>query len=175
MTGCTHPHRTAMLPLVHAPLTPDAAMRAAIELAEQGMRGGHGGPFGCVIVQRGAIVGRGHNRVTSSNDPTAHAEIVAIRAACAALATFRLDDCELFTSCEPCPMCLAAIYWARIPRVWFANTRADAAASGFDDERLYRELALPLPQRAVAMTQLLRDEAQVAFRTWPTLPGKTPY
>lgn len=156
-------------------MRPEDFMRMAIALAEQGMRAGAGGPFGCVIVRHGAVVGRGHNRVTSQNDPTAHAEVVAIRAACAALATFRLDDCELFASCEPCPMCLGAIYWARIPRVSYANTRADAAAIGFDDERLYRELALPPSRRAVTMTPLLRDEAQPAFRAWQAMADKTPY
>lgn len=156
-------------------MQPEAFMKMAIALAEHGMRAGHGGPFGCVIVRDGAVVGSGHNRVTSQNDPTAHAEVVAIRAACSALATFRLDGCELYASCEPCPMCLGAIYWARIPRVFFANTRADAAAIGFDDDRLYRELALPPARRAVTMTPLLRDEAQAAFRAWRSMADKTPY
>ena len=108
-------------------------MQEAIKLAEEGMQSGRGGPFGCVIVRAGRVVGRGHNRVTSTNDPTAHAEVVAIRDACANLETFQLTDCELYTSCEPCPMCLSAIYWARIPTVYYGNTRGDAAAIGFDD------------------------------------------
>jgi tRNA(Arg) A34 adenosine deaminase TadA len=156
-------------------MTPEDFMRLAIGCADAGMRAGHGGPFGCVIVRNGQVVAEGDNRVTSTNDPTAHAEVVAIRAACQALATFRLDDCELYASCEPCPMCLGAIYWARIPRVWFGNTRQDAAAIGFDDELLYRELPLPPDQRRVVMRPLLRDEAQVTFRTWRAFPGKTPY
>lgn len=150
-------------------------MREAIRLAEQGLRGGHGGPFGCVIVCRGEVVGRGHNRVTSTCDPTAHAEIVAIRDACQTLATFHLEECDLYTSCEPCPMCLAAIYWARIPRVWYANTRADAAAIGFDDDLIYSQIALPLEHRHVAMQPLLRDEAQAVFREWVEKADKVRY
>ena len=123
-------------------------MREAVQLAEQGMRSGRGGPFGCVVVRRGEIVGRGSNRVTSTNDPTAHAEVVAIRDACTALQTFQLTDCELYTSCEPCPMCLSAIYWARIPQVYYGNTRADAAAIGFDDEFIYQQVPLAPEARA---------------------------
>ncbi|HYH46525.1 MAG TPA: nucleoside deaminase [Thermoanaerobaculia bacterium] len=150
-------------------------MREAIRLAEQGLRGGHGGPFGCVVVWRGEVVGRGHNRVTSTCDPTAHAEIVAIREACQTLATFHLEECDLYTSCEPCPMCLAAIYCARIPRVWYANTRADAAAIGFDDDLIYSQIALPLEHRHVAMRPLLRDEAQAVFREWAAKADKIRY
>lgn len=150
-------------------------MREALRLAEWGMRNGRGGPFGCVIVRRGGIVARGCNRVTSTNDPTAHAEIMAIRDACSALGRFALDDCELYASCEPCPMCLAAIYWARIPRGYYANTHADAAAIGFDDAFIARELALPPGQRALALQPLLRDEAQAAFREWRTHPGRIRY
>ena len=113
-------------------------MREAIKLATEGMHRGRGGPFGCVVVRRGKIVARGNNRVTSTNDPTAHAEVTAIREACKALNTFQLDDCELYTSCEPCPMCLAAIYWARIPTIYYGNTRGDAAAIGFDDDFIYQ-------------------------------------
>ncbi len=145
---------------------PEDFMREAIRLAEDGMRNGQGGPFGCVVVRAGEIVGRGNNRVTSTNDPTAHAEVVAIREACRHLDTFQLQDCELFTSCEPCPMCLAAIYWARIPRVHFANTRADAAAIGFDDDFLYEEIAKNIADRRLHMTTLLRDEAMASFREW---------
>ena len=156
-------------------MTPETFMREALREAEAGMRAGRGGPFGCVIVRRGEIVARGHNRVTSTNDPTAHAEVTAIREACARLNTFQLDDCELYTSCEPCPMCLAAIYWARIPRVYFGNTRADAAAIGFDDDFIYREIPLPVEQRAVQMHSLLRDEAQASFREWQAKPDKQQY
>ena len=150
-------------------------MREAIRLAEQGMRGGRGGPFGCVVVRRGEIVGRGNNRVTSTNDPTAHAEVVAIRDACAKLGTFQLDDCELYTSCEPCPMCLSAIYWARIPSIFYGNTRTDAAAIGFDDDFIYQQVPLPPEQRTLKMELFLRDEAQVAFRVWAEKSDKVRY
>lgn len=150
-------------------------MREAIRLADEGMRARHGGPFGCVIVRRGEIVARGHNRVTSTNDPTAHAEISAIRDACRTLDTFQLPDCVLYTSCEPCPMCLAAIYWARIPTIFYANTRADAAAIGFDDDFIYRQIPLPPGQRTIKMTPLLRDAAQASFRAWAENPDKINY
>ncbi|HVU24752.1 MAG TPA: nucleoside deaminase [Opitutus sp.] len=153
----------------------EAYMREAIHLAEQGMRSGRGGPFGCVVVRNGEIVGRGHNRVTSTNDPTAHAEVVAIRDACATLETFQLADCELYTSCEPCPMCLSAIYWARIPQVFYGNTRGDAAAIGFDDDFIYQQVPLPPEQRAIKMELFLRDEAQSAFREWAEKPDKIRY
>lgn len=171
---------SAVSMILHAPcLNPSMSaenfMREALRLAETGMRGGRGGPFGCVVVRRGEIVGRGHNRVTSTNDPTAHAEVVAIRDACANLETFQLNDCELYTSCEPCPMCLAAIYWARIPQVCYGNTRTDAAAIGFDDNFIYDQIPLPADRRTVKMTGLLRDEAQVAFREWATKGDKVRY
>ena len=155
-------------------------MREAIRLAEEGLRAGDGGPFGCVVVHTGRdgeakVVGRGNNRVTSTHDPTAHAEIVAIREACQALGTFELADCELYTTCEPCPMCLAAVYWARIPRLYYANTRQDAAAIDFDDEQIYREISLPLEARRLQMIPLLREEAQAAFREWAAKPDKTRY
>ena len=150
-------------------------MREAIKLAEAGMAAGHGGPFGCVIVRSGKIVGRGNNRVTSTNDPTAHAEVTAIRDACAKLKTFQLTDCELYTSCEPCPMCLAAIYWARLQKVYYANTRADAAKIQFDDAFLYREVARPISQRKIPMRQLLRREALKVFSEWAAKPDKIPY
>ena len=150
-------------------------MREAVQLAEQGMRSGRGGPFGCVVVRRGEIVGRGSNRVTSTNDPTAHAEVVAIRDACTALQTFQLTDCELYTSCEPCPMCLSAIYWARIPQVYYGNTRADAAAIGFDDEFIYPQVPLAPEARTVKMELFLRDEAQVAFQEWANKTDKIRY
>jgi tRNA(Arg) A34 adenosine deaminase TadA len=150
-------------------------MREAVQLAEQGMRSGRGGPFGCVVARRGEIVGRGSNRVTSTNDPTAHAEVVAIRDACTALQTFQLTDCELYTSCEPCPMCLSAIYWARIPQVYYGNTRADAAAIGFDDEFIYQQVPLAPEARTVKMELFLRDEAQVAFQEWANKTDKIRY
>ena len=150
-------------------------MREAVQLAEQGMRSGLGGPFGCVVVRRGEIVGRGSNRVTSTNDPTAHAEVVAIRDACTALQTFQLTDCELYTSCEPCPMCLSAIYWARIPQVYYGNTRADAAAIGFDDDFIYQQVPLAPEARTVKMELLLRDEAQIAFQEWANKTDKVRY
>ncbi|MBL9212609.1 MAG: nucleoside deaminase [Opitutaceae bacterium] len=156
-------------------MTPDDYMRAAIQEAEAGMRGGRGGPFGCVIVRRGEVIARGSNQVTSTNDPTAHAEVTAIRAACRTLGTFSLPDCELYTSCEPCPMCLAATYWARIPKLYYGNTRADAAAIGFDDDFIYQQIPLPPEQRSLQMLPLLRDEAQVAFREWQNKADKVRY
>jgi len=150
-------------------------MREAVRLSEKSVRSKRGGPFGCVVVRRGKIVGRGDNRVTAANDPTAHAEIVAIREACKALRTFKLADCELYTSCEPCPMCLSAIYWARIPRVFYGNTRADAAAIGFDDDFIYRQLPLPPKKRSVSMRPMMREAARQAFLDWKARKDKTPY
>ena len=150
-------------------------MREAIRLSLQKMRSNHGGPFGAVVVRRGKIVGRGWNRVTSGNDPTAHAEVVAIREACRRLKTFQLDDCELYASCEPCPMCLAAAYWARVRRMYYANTRQDAAAIGFDDEFLYREVAKPVARRKIPTRQLLRREALKVFAEWRSKPDKIHY
>jgi len=156
-------------------MTPEAFMREAIKEAEAGLQGNRGGPFGCVVVRRGEIIARGNNRVTSSNDPTAHAEITAIREACRALNTFQLSDCELYTSCEPCPMCLAAVYWARIPKLYYGNTRLDAAAIGFDDAFIYQQIPLPPEDRTLVMQPLLRDEAQAAFREWQVKGDKVPY
>jgi tRNA(Arg) A34 adenosine deaminase TadA len=153
----------------------DTFMHAAIALADQGLREGRGGPFGCVIVRRGEIVGRGNNRVTSANDPTAHAEVTAIRDACAQLQTFQLADCELYTSCEPCPMCLAAIYWARIPTVYYGNTRQDAAVIGFDDDFIYQQVALPPERRTIRMQPLLREAALGSFREWAASESKVRY
>ena len=150
-------------------------MREAIKLAEAGMAGGQGGPFGCVVVREGRIVGHGNNRVTSTNDPTAHAEVVAIRDACANLKTFQLTDCELYTSCEPCPMCLSAVYWARIPTVYYGNTRADAAAIGFDDDFIYRQIPLPLEKRAIRIKPLLREEGLATFKAWAGKQDKVKY
>jgi len=150
-------------------------MREAIRLSLQKMRENHGGPFGAVIVRKGKIVGRGWNRVTSLNDPTAHAEITAIRETCTRLKTFQLEDCELYTSCEPCPMCLAAVYWAGLRNVYYANTRKDAAAIEFEDDSLYREVALPVSRRKIPMKQLLRREALKAFMEWKKKPDKIAY
>ena len=150
-------------------------MRKAIELSRQGMESFHGGPFGCVVVKDGEIVGRGNNRVTSANDPTAHAEIEAIRDACRNLGTFQLDGCEIYTSCEPCPMCLGAIYWARPDKVFYGNSRSDAAAIGFDDDHIYSEIPLPLEQRKIAMEQVLPEEAIEVFNQWQALDGKVEY
>jgi tRNA(Arg) A34 adenosine deaminase TadA len=150
-------------------------MREAIRLSIQMMRRGKGGPFGAVVVRNGKIVGRGSNQVTSANDPTAHAEIVAIRAACQRLKTFQLDDCDLYTSCEPCPMCLSAIYWARLGNVFYGNTRQDAARIDFDDDFIYREVALPIGKRTLKMKQLLHDEALAAFAEWQRKTDKVLY
>jgi guanine deaminase len=150
-------------------------MREAIRLSLSKMRGNHGGPFGAVVVRDGKIVGRGWNQVTSTNDPTAHAEVVAIRNACKRLKRFHLDGCELYTSCEPCPMCLAAIYWSRIDSVYYANTREDAAGIQFDDAVIYREIKLPLARRKIPMKQLLRPEAQAVFKAWKTKLDKILY
>ena len=153
----------------------DKFMREAIRLSLQAMRRGKGGPFGAVVVRNGKVVGRGFNQVTSTNDPTAHAEIIAIREACKRLKTFQLEECDLYTSCEPCPMCLSAIYWARLGRVFYANTRQDAAKIDFDDAFIYREVGLPVGKRELKMTQLLRGEALPAFAEWKQKADKTLY
>ncbi|MEY2465559.1 MAG: guanine deaminase [Verrucomicrobiota bacterium] len=150
-------------------------MREAIRLSIEMMRRGKGGPFGAIVVKGNKIVGRGSNQVTSGNDPTAHAEIVAIREACKKLKTFELDECELYTSCEPCPMCLSAIYWARLKRVYYANTRKDAARIQFDDDFIYTEVSRPISKRTLKMKPLLRKEALLAFRDWERKTDKIPY
>jgi tRNA(Arg) A34 adenosine deaminase TadA len=150
-------------------------MARAIELAIENARSGRGGPFGAVVVKDGAIIAEGTNRVTSTNDPTAHAEIVAIRAACAKLGLFQLNGFDLYASCEPCPMCLGAIYWVRPARVYFAGTAADASSVGFDDSFIYRELPLPPQQRRIPMIQMMREEALEAFHVWEEKPNKIPY
>ncbi len=150
-------------------------MRQAIALSRIHMSANAGGPFGAVIVADGKVVGEGWNKVTSTNDPTAHAEVVAIRDACTRLARFDLRGCVLYTSCEPCPMCLSATYWARIDKVYYANEQADAAAINFDDAFLYRQLALPRERRSLVCEQILRDEALEVFRDWDAKPDKTPY
>jgi len=150
-------------------------MRRAIALGREGMLAGSGGPFGCVIVRAGQILAEGNNRVLASHDPTAHAEVVAIRTACARVGHFELRGCDLYTSCEPCPMCLGAANWARVDRIFFAATREDAAAGGFDDEWLYREVAAPLASRRIPTTPLLRHEAAPLFREWLAKADRTPY
>ena len=150
-------------------------MQAAIDLARQGMHAGKGGPFGCVIVKGDEIVGKGCNAVTSSNDPTAHAEVVAIREACAVLQTHQLTGCELYTSCEPCPMCLGAIYWARPDKVYFAGTRLDASAAGFDDSFIYEEIAAPVADRRIPLVNLGREGALQVFDEWVAKPDKLTY
>lgn len=149
-------------------------MKRAIAIALENVRNG-GGPFGAVIARDGRILVEGVNRVTATNDPTAHAEIVAIRTACAALAVFQLDDCDLYTTCEPCPMCLGAIYWARPARVFYASSAGDAAAAGFDDKFIYDELYLPFAAREIPMTQLMREESLKIFTAWKKHETKTEY
>ncbi len=149
-------------------------MRRAIALATEAIQYG-GGPFGSVIARDGRIVAEGHNSVTSTNDPTAHAEVVAIREACRMLGSFRLVGCEIYCSCEPCPMCLAAIYWARLDRIYYANTREDAARIGFDDALLYHELGCRREQRVIPAVRLLAAEATAAFQIWQEKPDKTTY
>lgn len=150
-------------------------MRMAIRLSEKNVKQAIGGPFGAVIVKGGEIVAESANQVVSQNDPTAHAEVTAIRMACRKLGTYQLNGCVIYTSCEPCPMCLGAIYWARIDTIYYANTKADAAAIGFDDHFIYDELGLPLHQRKLQIVQLLRDEALAAFHLWKTTESKTDY
>jgi len=150
-------------------------MREAIRLSIENVNFGNGGPFGAVIVKDNKIIARGVNKVTSDNDPTAHAEVVAIRNACKELGTFQLDGCEIYTSCEPCPMCLGAIYWARPDKMYYANTKQDAADIDFDDDFIYQELALPYAERKLVTIQLLRDEANEAFKLWKTSNDKIEY
>jgi len=150
-------------------------MRRAIYLAEKGMEANSGGPFGAVVVKDGEIIAEGWNRVTSNNDPTAHAEIIAIREACQKLGTFQLDDCEIYTSCEPCPMCLGAIYWARPKKVYYACTREDAAFANFDDQFIYDELELNIADRKVDFENIIRDEGLHVFANWNAKLDKTEY
>ena len=150
-------------------------MLEAIELSLENVRSGGGGPFAALVVKDDAIISRGVNLVTSALDPTAHAEIVAIRAACQALRNFQLAGCELYTTCEPCPMCMGAIYWARLGKVYYAGTRADAAQAGFDDSLIYDELALPLEARRIPMLPMMREQALAAFREWERSQTKIQY
>ena len=150
-------------------------MREAIELSIRNVESGNGGPFAAIIVRNGTVLARGVNQVTARNDPTAHAEIVAIREACLLLDSFQLGDCEIYSSCEPCPMCLGAIYWARPKALYFAGTRADAARVGFDDEYIYEELRLPQESRSIPSLQILHDEALSAFAQWQKKQDKVRY
>jgi guanine deaminase len=150
-------------------------MVRAIQLSIEGVQSGRGGPFGAVIVRSGEIIAEGANQVTSTNDPTAHAEVLAIRRACEKLGVFELKDCELYTSCEPCPMCFGAIYWARLSRIYFASTAEDAARAGFDDSFIYGELKLPESERRIPSAQMMREEALAGFRAWAGRLDRIPY
>jgi guanine deaminase len=155
----------------------DAAkfMKKAIRLSIANVEKGRGGPFGAVVVKDGKVIARGANSVTSTNDPTAHAEVVAIRKACKILKTYQLTGCEVYTSCEPCPMCLSAIYWARPDKLYYANTKEDAAVINFDDKLIYEEIAKPVSERKIFTQQLLRKEALEAFKKWSESPNKIEY
>lgn len=150
-------------------------MRRVIELSRESMNALRGGPFGALVVHGGKIISEGSNSVTLWNDPTAHAEVVAIRRACTALNTFQLADCDIYTSCEPCPMCLGAIYWARPRVVYYAGERTDAAQADFDDDLIYRELPLPPSQRSIPMVQMMREEAAQVLAEWKAKPDKISY
>lgn len=150
-------------------------MQEAIRLSQAGMQGNEGGPFGCVIVKGDEIIGRGNNKVLLTNDPTAHAEVVAIRDACQHIGNFQLDDCEVYTSCEPCPMCLGALYWARPKIIYYANNRQDAARIGFDDSMIYGEICKDLPERKIPMIPLGREQAIEVFEEWEKKEHKDLY
>jgi guanine deaminase len=150
-------------------------MRRAIELASDNVRTGRGGPFAAIVVKDGEVISEGTNLVTSTNDPTAHAEVVAIRRACEKLAGFQLTGCELYTSCEPCPMCLGAIYWARPSAVYFGATHVDAAEAGFDDSFIYKQTRMPVAQRAIPMTRILGEDAKTPFDVWRNTAAKVLY
>jgi len=156
-------------------LNDEKFMRRAIELSIENVTLRNGGPFGCVIVKDGNIVAEGYNRVTATNDPTAHAEVTAIRNACQKLNSFQLDDCIIYTSCEPCPMCLGAIYWARPKAVYYANTKTDAAAILFDDNFIYKEIELGIQNRKLPFKQIMNKEALEAFKMWSSKTYKTEY
>jgi guanine deaminase len=150
-------------------------MLEAIRLSKEGMESGTGGPFGAVVVKNGKVVGKGCNKVATTNDPTAHAEVVAIRDACKNLNSFELNDCEIYCSCEPCPMCLSAIYWARIDKIYFANTKNDAANIGFDDAFIYQEIEKPYSERSIPVETLMRNEAKEVFDLWLKKEDKIEY
>lgn len=152
-----------------------ALMLHAVRLSAEKMRAGLGGPFGAIIAKDGEVIAQGSNQVTSRNDPTAHAEVEAIREACRKLGTFSLEGCEIYTSCEPCPMCLAAIYWARLDRIYFANTRDDAAAIGFDDAAIYDEIPKEVGERSIPTRRIELDEATQIFQEWRDMPDKIMY
>jgi guanine deaminase len=150
-------------------------MQRAIDLADDNVRAGRGGPFGAVVVRAGHIVAEGVNEVTATNDPTAHAEVVAIRNACRTLGAFHLTGCEIYASCEPCPMCLGAVYWSRLDRLWFAAGREDAEAAGFDDGHIYRELAVAIEGRRLPTARVLTDPARAVLERWRVTPDKLEY
>ena len=156
-------------------MTPEAFMQMALDLAAENARSGLGGPFAAIVVQNGDILSEGTNLVTSSSDPTAHAEVIAIRRACAKLGTFQLTGCELYTSCEPCPMCLGAIYWARPAAIYYAGTHKDAAAAGFDDSFIYDQTRMRAEERAIPMRRVLAGEAVRPFEAWLNNQQRTPY
>ncbi|MDD4086123.1 MAG: nucleoside deaminase [Bacteroidales bacterium] len=153
----------------------DKFMQMAIDLAASNLLTGKGGPFGAVIVKNGEVVGKGSNEVTSTNDPTAHAEVVAIRDACKNLNSYQLEDCEVYASCEPCPMCLGAIYWSRVKKLYFAATREDAANAGFDDSYIYNQVPLKPEKRDIGSVQLMRPQAVKVFEKWIESEQKIPY
>lgn len=150
-------------------------MEEAIALSRRNIQGNNGGPFAALIVKDRKIIARGTNLVTSANDPTAHAEIIAIRDACRTIQSFRLDGCEIITTCEPCPMCLGAIYWARLEKIYFANTREDAAWIGFDDSAIYEEVSSPLSRRRIPTIQLMQEQALVVFQEWEQKENRIRY
>jgi guanine deaminase len=150
-------------------------MAEAIRLSLENVKSGAGGPFAALVVRNGKIIGRGTNQVTRLNDPSAHAEVLAIREACRTINSFQLRGCEVYTTCEPCPMCLGVIYWARPDRVYYANSAADAAAIGFDDSRIYQQISVPHAERSIPMLQIMRDQALSAFHAWQAKPDKVPY
>lgn len=161
--------------LIETILMDNPFMARAIQLSVDNVLSGRGGPFGAVIVKNGSIVAEGVNKVTATNDPTAHAEVVAIREACGKLGVFLLEGCEIYTSCEPCPMCLGAIYWAHLARINFGNVAADAANIGFDDSFIYHQFAQPVNQRTIPMVQVMQEQARAGFRAWQEKAGKIPY
>ena len=150
-------------------------MQEAIKMAEENARSGNGGPFGAIVVLGGEIIGRGVNKVTSNNDPTAHAEVMAIRNACKHLNDFKLEDAIIYTSCEPCPMCLSAIYWARIKMIYYTAQNTDAAKAGFDDSYIYKEISLPLDKRSIPAIRIDHTDAFKPFQTWIFMEGKIDY
>jgi guanine deaminase len=150
-------------------------MAEVLRMATENVIAGRGGPFAAIVTRGNEIIARGTNLVTSTNDPTAHAEVTAIRLACTAVGGFQLIGCEIYTSCEPCPMCLGAIYWSRLDRIYFAATREDAAASGFDDAAIYQEVSSPLDRRVIPIINMMREEGREPMRVWNSMAEKTPY